>query len=488
MKHTSFAALTLLLVAIPLLTAGCLAPLSHDPALTARWDEILTRHADTGAIVTARVLELPERRELYAREIDKPYTPASNAKLPVSATGLDMFGLDHTFKTYLAVDGNDLWIIGTGDPGIGDPRLSKRDSGSITGVFDEWADALANRGLKQFGDIYYYDDALDKEWLHPSWGEDVLHWYGAPTSGLNFNDNCIDITIQPTTAGQPVSYTVVPPVRNITVINECVTGDKHEPTIEKLPEGDVYKIGGTCAEVAELKSKPVTNPGAFFCDAFRTHLAGRGMIVAGEIKHTEQPLGGDMVPPADKLVATHETPLRDVIDRINTNSQNFFAEALCKLTGQAWAAKQGRVVPGSWHDGGQAIHAFLRANGIDDRHYIAADGSGLSDLNKLTSRLLTDLLAVMMERPDGHAYLDSLAKGGVNGSLEERFADSEGYVFAKTGYIGGVRALSGYVRTRDDHWLAFSIIYNRIPGSVKPYEELQDEAVNLLIDWPNIEE
>jgi D-alanyl-D-alanine carboxypeptidase/D-alanyl-D-alanine-endopeptidase (penicillin-binding protein 4) len=100
--------------------------------------------------------------------------------------------------------------------------------------------------------------------------------------------------------------------------------------------------------------------------------------------------------------------------------------------------------------------------------------------------LLTDLFAVMLARPDGDAYVDSFAKGGVNGTLEQRFAGLAGHVFAKTGYIGGVRALSGYVKTYGGEWLTFSIIYNNIPGAVEPYEALQDEAVRLLVRWPDI--
>ena len=74
--------------------------------------------------MTARVIDLPSRDELYARDIDVPFIPASNMKLPVSAADLDMLGVEHTLKTYLASDGDDLWVIGTGDPGIGDPRLT----------------------------------------------------------------------------------------------------------------------------------------------------------------------------------------------------------------------------------------------------------------------------------------------------------------------------------------------------------------------------
>jgi len=479
---------TWLLVSVITLTSGCTALLSREARLASQLDEILTRLDDSGATVTARVLELPDRRELYARDIDVPYTPASNMKIPVSAAGLDMFGPDHTFKTYLAQDGDDLWIIGTGDPGLGDPRLAKRRGETPVTVLDKWADALAERGVKRItGDLYYYEDAFDDEWAHSSWGDDTLHWYGAPVTGLIFNDNCIDITIFPTEPGQPVRWEVMPPVENITVINECVTAEKHEPTIEKLREGDIYKIGGTCAKQVDLKSKPVGDPGAFLCDALRTHLAKRGIEVAGEIKRARKPLDNVIPPPASKLVATYETSMPDVIGRINTNSQNLFAEAICKLTGQAYAARAGRQVPGSWSDGEQAMRAFLRELGVDDSGFAVADGSGLSDDNKVTSRMLTDLFAGMYARADGPVFMESLAKGGVDGTLQKRFAGLNGHVFAKTGYIEGVRSLSGYVRTSDDEWLTFSIIYNHIPGSVKPYEALQDEAVKLLIQWPEID-
>jgi D-alanyl-D-alanine carboxypeptidase/D-alanyl-D-alanine-endopeptidase (penicillin-binding protein 4) len=489
MKLSRRRMLGLVLVVLSLAAVGCAAPqASRELELAARLDKILYGLADTGATVTARVLELPTRHELYARDVDVPFIPASNMKIPVSAAGLDVFGLKHTFKTYLAIDGDDLWVIGSGDPGIGDPRLAKRRGRLPTGVFDDWAEALTIRGIREIaGDLYYYDGALDDEWVRPSWGEDVLHWYGAPVSGLNFNDNCVDITIYPTELGQPVRYEVTPPVQNITLLNECLTAVEHEPTIEKLPEGDIYKLAGTCAERAELKSKPVGNPGLFFCDALRTRLASRGIVVAGQTKRADSPLDG-LVPPArDKLIAVHETNMRDLIGRINTNSQNFFAEALCKLTGQAYAARQGRQVPGSWSDGAKAIHAFLHECGIDDRQLAVADGSGLSDRNRLTARLLTDLFAVMFARRDAEAFVDSLAKGGINGSLEKRFAGLEGHVFAKTGHISGVRALSGYVKTHDRRWLTFAIIYNNIPGGVEPYEALQDEAVRLLVCWPDLE-
>ena len=72
------------------------------------------------------------------------------------------------------------------------------------------------------------------------------------------------------------------------------------------------------------------------------------------------------------------------------------------------------------------------------------------------------------------------AKGGAPGYSWKL----SGTLPAKTGFIGGVRSLSGYVQNDDGHYIVFSIIFNGIRGSVKPVEELQDNACRVLAAWP----
>jgi serine-type D-Ala-D-Ala carboxypeptidase/endopeptidase (penicillin-binding protein 4) len=455
----------------------------HDPRLQSVLGEVLHRHDDSGAIIAARVIELKTGRELYAERIDEPFIPASNMKVPVSATLIDTFGADHTFETYLAIDGDDLWIIGTGDPGIGDPRIAREQKRTPTSVFDDWAEALKKRGITEIkGDLYYYDGALDNQLVHPLWRRGFLtDWYAAPVSGLNFNDNCIDVTVHPTEPGQPVRVEVMPPTQHMVIVNECVTGEEHKPTITRERASDVFTISGTAAKRAELSSKPVTDPGAFFADALRTHLDAAGIRIAGETKRADKPLDGKLEPGKDQLVAVHETAMNDVLRRINKNSQNMFAEAAAKLAGQEYARRQGREIAGSWMAGAEAVR-----NGIDHSGLHVTDGSGLERSNRVTSRLMTDLLVVMWKHPHGKMWRESLTISGRDGTIGSRLKDIEGRVYAKTGFIGGVRSLSGYVHTRDGQWLVFSFIFNRIPGDVKPFEAVQDDACRVLYEWPNL--
>lgn len=487
------------------------APAASRPspdALAARLRPLLHRFDHAGAVVAARVVELPSGRELYADQVDDAVVPASNMKLAVTAAVLDRFGPDHEVKTYLALDGDDLWLIGTGDPATGDPGIAKKKGEKPTAMLDRWAAALKARGVTAVkGSLYYDDGAFDDVRVHPTWSRSFLtDWYAAPVAGLNFNDNCVDVTVRPAAAGEmggggdgrgdgggdrPAAFEVMPPTSAVRVVNATVTGGPGESAIGRDPDANLFTLtGGVTAETA-LENKPVIDPGAFFADALRTNLASHGIAIAGPTRRAGRPLGGPAGPRPEQLVAVHATPVRDILWRINKNSQNLFAEAMAKYLGRAYEADRGggggAAARGSWAAGGEAVKAFLAGRGVDASRYVVVDGSGLARGNRVTARGQTDLLVAMSRHRHAAAFRDSLAVAGVDGTIGKRSTDIAGRVLAKTGYIGGVRALAGYVRTRNERWLAFAIIYNQIPGGVKPYEALQDDACRLIVEWPDVD-
>jgi D-alanyl-D-alanine carboxypeptidase/D-alanyl-D-alanine-endopeptidase (penicillin-binding protein 4) len=468
------------------LAAGACTSAGREGKLEARLDEVLRRGQTGQAHYTARVLDLQSGRELYAVDADAPYMPASNGKLAPSAATLDFFGSKTTFKTYLARDGEDLWLIGTGDPGIGDNPIAKAHGGTTMTVLDNWADALKKLNVQRVrGNLYYYDREFDNQLVHPSWSKSyITDWYAAPISGLNFNNNCIDISVKPTSEGKPVTFSVIPPTAGVKVENKCVTGKGEAADVEREINANNFTITGATTRPVDLKSEAITNPGAFFADALRTHLQSKGIVIDGEIRRAAKPLGGSLIPPAEKIVAVHETALPEALARINKQSQNNFAEGFCKLLGRGYRLKQGRDEAGSWTAGAEATKAFLQRNRIDTSQIRIVDGSGLSRDNRVTSRMITDLFRVMWNHPDKQTFFDSLTVSGTDGTIKGRLKDLKGRVHGKTGFIGGVRSLSGYLQNDAGKWLAFSIIFNGIGENVKPYEEMQDNAVRVLAAWP----
>jgi D-alanyl-D-alanine carboxypeptidase/D-alanyl-D-alanine-endopeptidase (penicillin-binding protein 4) len=382
--------------------------------------------------------------------------------------------------------GDDLCIVGTGDPGLGDERIDRRYRRRPYAVLDEWAGVLKQEGLTRIaGDLCYDESWFESRQLHDDWAEDDrTEWYACPVSGLNFNDNCIDVTVMPAQPDAPVSYTIAPPTQIVTVINECVShGDGPSADIFRDSTTNTFTLTGRAAKRTALQSKPVTHPGPFLADAFRLALERHGITVAGELKPIAVRRDARGAPRDGEILAIHRTPLDDVLWRTNTHSQNLFAECLAKTVGRQWAASWLMSQPGSWDNARRAIPDRLRKLDVPTGGLRVADGSGLSHGNKVTARLITELLKAMHAHPNAAMYRQSLSKVGVAGTLRKRMRDLKGRVFAKTGYINSVRTLSGYVQTRDGTWLAFSFLYNQIPGSVKPFEKLQDEAVRRLAEW-----
>jgi len=488
-RRVEWATRLLVLIGFIWSAAGCaskLTPQQRDAQMAARLDAILTRQSKSGATFAARVIELPSRRELYAVNIDRPMIPASNLKLFCTTTGLDRFGPDYKFKTFLAMDGNDLWIIGTGDPGVGDPKLAARHHEKITAIFDEWLRAMRKRDITHVpGKLIYYQGAMDGQWVHPSWSKSFAgDWYAAPVTGLTLCDNCYEITLKVAHDGRVTGYGYEPTAKNIKIVNKCTQPSTRPADIEREFDANVYNIVRSW-DSSQRKgpiSKAVVDPGAYFADAFRTYLEEHGVNIDGATVESKTPLDGSREPAKEKTIAVHETPMKAVLWRILKHSQNLFAEALAKLNGQQYQLDTtGKRVPGSWTDGSAAAHHFLQANGIDDSKIVLVDGSGLSRQDRVTTHAITDLLAVMQQHPYWQTFYDSLPIAGEDGTISDRMKDIAGKVRAKTGYIGGVRSLSGYVHCDDGRVLAFSIIFNNIPDGVKPFEAIQDDACRVMV-------
>ena len=174
------------------------------------------------------------------------------------------------------------------------------------------------------------------------------------------------------------------------------------------------------------------------------------------IKVDDRPRLGTTPAGAQLLARQWSAPLGRLIRHMNKESDNFFAEILLKGLGRDLYDE------GSTDAGLQASRNVLAQIGADPGEYRLADGSGLSYENRLTAGDIVELLVAMYRRDDWHAYHDSLALAGVDGTLEDRMEKSAaaGNAYAKTGSLAVAAALSGYVTSADGHLLAFSILSN----------------------------
>jgi serine-type D-Ala-D-Ala carboxypeptidase/endopeptidase (penicillin-binding protein 4) len=102
---------------------------------------------------------------------------------------------------------------------------------------------------------------------------------------------------------------------------------------------------------------------------------------------------------------------------------------------------------------------------IESSKLVVKDGSGLSHENRLSAKLLGDLLFKIYKEPRFAAIIESLPDGGVNGTLNERFVktapNAVGLVHAKTGTLNGTVTLAGYIEAQDREYI-FVILADRL--------------------------
>ncbi|NER24942.1 MAG: hypothetical protein F6J86_07390 [Symploca sp. SIO1B1] len=147
----------------------------------------------------------------------------------------------------------------------------------------------------------------------------------------------------------------------------------------------------------------------------------------------------------DPRAKYRSTSLGEWINVTNLRSNNNYADALLRSVG-----------------GPRGAQEALRQLGVNSNGYRQVDGSGLSRQNAATPRSLITLLRAMNFTNTREAFYSSLPVAGVSGTLRNRLRNTsaQGRVYAKTGTLWGVRALSGYLVHPDYGTILFSILVN----------------------------
>ena len=137
---------------------------------------------------------------------------------------------------------------------------------------------------------------------------------------------------------------------------------------------------------------------------------------------------------------------------------------------------------GSFAKGGEVVSETLMEWGLII-WFSMRDGSGLSRWNLVTPVAVAGVFRYMADSPNYEMFFNSLPIAGVDGTLDGRFQKTrcQKRVFAKTGYINQVRALSGYLKAFNGNTYVFSIICNNYSTSTGFINRLQDQFCDLLL-------
>ena len=153
----------------------------------------------------------------------------------------------------------------------------------------------------------------------------------------------------------------------------------------------------------------------------------------------------------EQVVAESSPTVGALLDWILLWSDNLISERLARLS--AKAAGYGMDDKGV----DKVFRDFLANLEIDATKLVVADASGLSRKNKITAKLMGELLYKLRKDEKYALMYAGLPIGGVSGTLRTRFLTTApgavGLVRAKTGTLNGTATLAGYVQSTDREYV-----------------------------------
>lgn len=200
-------------------------------------------------------------------------------------------------------------------------------------------------------------------------------------------------------------------------------------------------------------------------------LTSLGISVQGTVIVGSTPSG------AKELVQVSHS-IYDVLSYMLKESDNHSAITIFKLLGAKYKNQ-----PASLEDAQEVVSSFLTELGVDRYSYEILEGSGLTRYNKVNAEMYMKMLKYMYDdRFVFDYFMNSLSVAGKDGTLKKRMigTEAEGNVYAKTGTINSVSALSGYVIDKDSEILMFYVVMNGFGGNALEMRAAQDDVCILL--------
>ncbi|SOC36476.1 D-alanyl-D-alanine carboxypeptidase/D-alanyl-D-alanine endopeptidase [Ureibacillus acetophenoni] len=429
-----------------------------------------------GADVSITIRDSDTSEVLYELNGDTTIKPASNMKLLTTAAALDVLGEDYRFATNLYINGKisngvligDVYLQGQGDPTLMDTDLK------------QFAEDLKSLGIHTIeGRIVGDDKWFDGDLLTPGiWADDESWYYAAPITALttspnpDYDSGTIIVDVAPAQVGEPATFTITPHIGDLEIINEAITvpsGENRTVSVERIYQTNQILISGNIPIGRTFRDWiTVQNPTTHTLTMFQAILAEAG------IEYTKDKVFQAATPNSAQLISTKESmTLKELLIPYMKLSNNGIADILIKTMGKV------KNHHGSTNAGLKVLNDYGQSIGLNMNDWFFEDGSGMSHENYVSSLTVSELLYKVQSEEWYDTFLTSLPVSAnstrmVGGTLRNRLKDplTAGKVFAKTGSLNGVAALSGYIEANSGNRYIFSVLVQNKSGAAPVIDEI----------------
>ncbi|MGI4813171.1 MAG: D-alanyl-D-alanine carboxypeptidase/D-alanyl-D-alanine endopeptidase [Janthinobacterium lividum] len=425
--------------------------------------------------ISVVVERLGDRLPIVGWNAGQAMQPASTMKVVTTYGGLSILGPDFRWRTSAFADGpvvngelrGNLYIEGTGDPKLVPEQLIDLvERIHAAGIMTVSGDLVLDKS-------YFAANTRDA----PPLDDDADAAYNVGPDPLLYAFNALTFSVSPSGGGR-ADVAVVPQLANLHIFNNvrvvrgaCRGVNVASPRIVEHPGGTLDAVfSGTLSSRCgtESANRAVLTHTQFFAGGFLQLWQQTGGSVRGAIREAQ-------VPQSARLIATHlGPPLSDVVHDINKFSNNVMARNLFLTMG----AIGGRP-PSDIPESSEVINRWLTRIGVPMPELVSDNGSGLSREARISAASLASLLQSAMNSPVAQPFTDSLPTVGVDGTMRNRLRNAgiAGRARIKTGTLGNVRAIAGYVAAENGQtYVVVSFIND-------PRSEAGRAAHDELLNW-----
>ncbi|HCA27128.1 MAG TPA: D-alanyl-D-alanine carboxypeptidase/D-alanyl-D-alanine-endopeptidase [Betaproteobacteria bacterium] len=406
----------------------------------------------------------------------RPMDPASTMKLLTTAAALEQLGPDFTWKTEAYADGpikngvlqGNLYLKGYGDPLLTLERF--------------W---MLLRQLRQAGvRVIRGNLVLDKRYFHvpyrdpATFDDEPYKPYNAAPNALTVNFRVTEFRFLPEPARRTVRIVADPRPDGVRVINRLrlthgACGAWRERLKQRvLPSrhGMTVLFDGRYAAACGEKSAYLRlyRNGGYVYSVFKQLWKTLGGVLNGALREGATPAN------ATWLATANSPPLAVVERSLNKYSNNFMARQLFLTLGAETAGP-----PGLLENARQAVRRWLRRKGLHFPSLVMENGAGLSRTARITPQDLAAVLLAMHRSPFMPEYISTLPIAAVDGTMKKRLSGTPAasHAHIKTGTLDGVKAIAGYVRSRDGGTWSVAFLIN------DPHASAGAAAGDALLEW-----
>ena len=426
-----------------LLLSGFLVGCSIPQALQRKANkEIIKQRSFQAAHVGISIYDPSTKKYWLNYQGDKYFVPASNTKIPTCYAAMKYLG-DSIPSAYVWDSTGVCYVRPLGDPTF---LLAEF---SFQPLWDKMR--LADRPVIV---DYSTQNAFTPYGSGWSW-DDYQEAYLAERSAFPIYGNVISFQRKNNQLQATPSLALRPPFMNESMMQQLGKGDQFQ--ITRSPDQNQFSIVSATrtfrSAIIPFKTKDGVTSFQFLQDTLQK------IGITSSIQFSARKPAGNLL---------YSIPTDSLLKPLMHRSDNFFAEQSLLMVSQRVLNRMNEE---------QLIDTLLKTDFADlPQQPRWADGSGLSRYNLFSPQDFVRILEKMKDQ-FGMDRIKVIFPTGGEGTLASYYKQDSGSIYAKTGTLSGVVALSGYLYTKKGKLLLFSTLVNNHRSSSS---EIRKQVENFL--------